>query len=766
MALLIGLCTLMLVALLVLVAPMLTQGDDFLRRAPFDAVRWNGDTPEVEVDGQWYELLELEGIPARDLVEFSKRKYDSRWQKRIEEDLVAVMLWNGRVLGSEVDLRVRPLDGGAATTLENVAMTGERRDALKRAHSPSQQRAEIVRHALAAAGVETVALQGQGAVPELAPFTDVRWNGVLPEIEVGGAWYGCLAIDGTSAESIVDHCKQQHGSKWQKRFGEDLVQVLTEMGVVPGESVTLVLDPLDGTPPITRADVPMTSANRRSVWENAKRRTGARATAIPGVVKRVEREHAAETAPEWREFFSLDVPGERLLAPAVTADEVADDLDQLEWALEDRFSYLERTGIDYRGALDAIRIAARDGAFVVRLQLQLGKLMALFGDGHTRVRGLGDALPLGAASFLLTETAGGIACVRPDRSDFLDPRHPYLVAIEGVDVERWIETAKCLSANYAPAFARHVAIDRLADVVWVARELGVLFEAPKLSITLSDGSERVERVTSLEASPPRRGTWPAGGSRLIDGDIGYLRIASMDGDPEFVADLHERMRAFRSTRGLIVDVRGNGGGTRDALRAVLPYLLAPDDAPRVVNVARYRLPRGETDDPTSGHLENRGLYPANWPGWTDAQSAAIEAFARDFEPEWTPRDTRFSGWHYMVLSPSREPGAFHYAQPVKLLVDTGCFSATDIFASAFQGLPNVELLGTITGGGSGRSQRVTLAHSGIEVRISSMLSYQRSGALYDGNGVAPDVEVVPDATDAIGTTDRALETALARIRGA
>ena len=111
-------------------------------------------------------------------------------------------------------------------------------------------------------------------------------------------------------------------------------------------------------------------------------------------------------------------------------------------------------------------------------------------------------------------------------------------------------------------------------------------------------------------------------------------------------------------------------------------------------------------------------------------------------------------------------GVHHYDRPVIVLQDSGCFSATDIFLGAFEGIPGVTLLGVPSGGGSGRSRKVTLPRSGVRLRVSSMASFQPGGKLYDGNGVHPDVIVEPTPGDWIGRSDSMLDAAVARIRKA
>ena len=89
---------------------------------------------------------------------------------------------------------------------------------------------------------------------------------------------------------------------------------------------------------------------------------------------------------------------------------------------------------------------------------------------------------------------------------------------------------------------------------------------------------------------------------------------------------------------MVVDVRGNGGGSRDALRALLPALMEPDASPRVVNVAAYRAWKGFPDD----HLAARHLFPVSSKNWTHAEREALDSFMPGFQPEWQLPQEEFS----------------------------------------------------------------------------------------------------------------------------
>jgi C-terminal processing protease CtpA/Prc len=228
------------------------------------------------------------------------------------------------------------------------------------------------------------------------------------------------------------------------------------------------------------------------------------------------------------------------------------------------------------------------------------------------------------------------------------------------------------------------------------------------------------------------------GSALLPGDIGYLRISAMR-DWQ-AGEIDRWMNHFRDADGLIVDVRGNGGGSRDALRALFPYLMGEDDRPWVMNIGKFRL----HEDREPHHMTRRFMYAADSVHWAAAERESIDEFMASWQPEWVPPAGKFSVWHFMVMSRRINPGSYHFDRPVVVLLDYSCFSATDIFVSAFKGWPNVTLVGTPSGGGSALSETFVLSNSHLRIRHASMASFQRSGRLHDGNGTKPDIRVEPD----------------------
>lgn len=742
-----------------------TRGrDSYAKLSPFSAVRWRaaGGVPEVEVGGEFRDLVSIDGIEAAAIVAFCETTFGRLARKRFEEDLVEVLARMGHPTGRTVALVLASPGGGAPITVPAAEMTEANRAAIWAAAQAKPAGRERGREREKAETEER-------EFAKLAPFTAVRWNESapdvpgVPDVEVGGEFRRLLAIDGVPAADVVRFCETTYGARRvRKRFSEDLVEVMTRLGRPPGATVDLTLAPQGGSGSPEVVAAPMTAENRARVLRSNAAGDAPRAGSGGGV-PRVERRHARipATDAKWRELAAPVAAGDgsRRLSKA----DAEADLDQLEWLLVNAYSYVSLSGVDVAAAFDAVRSTLDDaGPTRETFSIQVRKLLALLGDGHTRLdEDPSDSLPQGYLPFLVAEADGRLVAFKADRSGFVDADRPYLTSLDGVAAEEWLETAGRFVPRLSPVFHRRQSERFLREIQFLRRVRGET-EGKKIDVVLSDESGRKTKRHSLDVASrkPTYGEWPRATTRLLDGNVGYLRIAEMDADPAFVESIEKSMAGFSGTRALVIDVRGNGGGRRDLLRVLFPYFMKAGDAPRVANVARYRIPPGEPADRAEGYLADRFLFPLGSREWGAAERSAIESFATGFRPEWTP-ESGFSDWHYLVLSP--RPGVRAYEKPVAVLLDGDCFSATDVFLGAFKGWRNVTLVGTRSGGGSGRARGAVLERSGLRVAISSMASFRPDGRLYDRNGVEPDVVVEATATDLWGKTDSVLDVALRRV---
>ncbi len=102
---------------------------------------------------------------------------------------------------------------------------------------------------------------------KLSPFTKVRYDGDTVIVTYNGAEYQLAAIDGVSTSDLLAFCRKNYGDIWQKRFAEDLVPVLNDMGHPINSqhtvSLTLIDPKTSQTTDIASAD--MTAENRQAV---------------------------------------------------------------------------------------------------------------------------------------------------------------------------------------------------------------------------------------------------------------------------------------------------------------------------------------------------------------------------------------------------------------------------------------------------------------------------------------------------------------------
>jgi hypothetical protein len=431
-----------------------------------------------------------------------------------------------------------------------------------------------------------------------------------------------------------------------------------------------------------------------------------------------------------------------------------------EAALNERWSYCHANNADFPAAVAALRKRIGAGLSTNDFGIELQKIIALGIDGHARVSGY--RLPPGSYLPFLIEAQGKrFIAFTPERRAFLADGFPFLTKIDGRDLAEWCANVAVLVPKGSPQYIRARCLRLLREIDYWRSQMNLpKKDTVEIELTNEDGRTRKMLTLPVAKSPFAYGVWPSGGSRLLESNVGYLRLASMEKTPS-VAEIKVWMPKFRDTAGLIVDVRDNDGGDRDALLELYSYLATPGDSPRVFTAAAYRLQSERNENYLA---ENHRMYRAGAREWTPRERQAVAEFAKTFKPQWKLPGGQFSDWHYMALSRLDEPDVYHYDKPVIVLMNGKSFSATDIFLAGLKGMKNVLLLGTPSSGGSAFSQEIVLEPTPLLLRIGSMASFQAGGKLFDGHGVQPDVLLEPVPEYYIGVRDNVLEEAMRRIR--
>ena len=439
--------------------------------------------------------------------------------------------------------------------------------------------------------------------------------------------------------------------------------------------------------------------------------------------------------------------------------EIEEDLDQFQTELEGRCAYLRYNEPDYGSAIQAIRDNAVDGLSVDDFDIELSKVVALSIDGHGGIGG--GRFPVGYLPFRMERIGNRYIAFWPDRQDFVEFSYPYVTKVDGMSMDDWRAVLSVLVAKGSPSYTTYFTL-RYLEYIRFARLIAGTDDPDVVEVELEsrDGSRRVTTVIEKVDEPPRVETWPGSESGFLDGNIGYLRITRWL--EEGLDEIETWMPRFAGTRGLIIDIRDNRGGTRSILRELYPYFVSASDPPHVANAAKYRLYSEFQYD----HLAGRDMYRENWIGWTSAERSAISEFMETFEPEWVVRESEFSAWHFWLLSKTSKPDAYDYQGQIIFLMDKTCWSASDVVLSSVKGLPNVTLIGEPSIGASGARIITTLRNSGLDLYLSSMASFQNTGQLYETNGIQSDIYLEPRPEFFLQDgDDRVLRYAIQRIVG-
>lgn len=671
--------------------PFVSSVQGYPKWSAFKDFKWEEGKPHVKIEGSdtWYELKQFHDIPMQDII--AKCEKES-WatEHRICEDLVQIV----RLMGHDID---------KTTNYELVDPEGKTVTSMAVTMTEENQR--LMEAAAAAMAIEpALPIQPNPFssslpnYPYWSPFTAMKREGekVQVRIDESEVWYELVEFNSIPIEKMIEFCDEN--GYGDHRIIEDTVQVARLMGNQIDKTTDLKLRDQDGRL-VTMDDVMMTEAKQIKVMKFAA---------------------TANIKP---------------LEPSL----LIEDLKVFEKSLEQQFAYLNTNGVDYKSDIAALSVKASEGMSREQFAGELQKIIAKFVDGHASVSGRYDGFTRGYLPILIEPSGDRFVAIEFDRTEFIDNSHPYIGTIDGIEINRWLEATERYIAAGSPQLKVRRGLDMLNYLQHFREILGVeLSEQVKLTLVSRDGKSSLTKTIDISQSPNRAQIWPpVRPTKILDGNIGYVRIPAMSQSNTEL--LRASMTKFRETDGVIIDVRGNGGGIRTPILELASYLVTEDSPPRIGNVAKYR----KADYFLEDHLSQaRYIYRRNSAKFDQRDRAQIDQFMQTFEPQWIPPEDEFSEWHFLVLSKNVLYQRYHYDKPVVILLDEHCFSATDIFLGTFKGWPGVTLIGQASGGGSARSQTFELPNSKISVRCASMASFQPSGKLYDGHGVEPNITVV------------------------
>ncbi|UII26364.1 S41 family peptidase [Fulvivirga maritima] len=576
-----------------------------------------------------------------------------------------------------------------------------------------------------------------------SPFTAVTWtDDDQPKVQVDNEWYILKKLDGHTAEKIITFCKKEYGTKWKKRFSEDLIEVLQAMGTPPQKHVDLVL--LKDHQLITKTGT-YSFENRQKLYDFNQQ-----------ITKKVK---------------------------YISTSEALADIEQFETIIEEQSSYIHLSGFDYEASLSSLKLEIQqstDSLDINYLTHELAMIMAKIGDRHSSVKNewvTQEGHPSYSLElpFTIAPLNGKVAALTSSNHEhhyaFLHPKYPYIKSINNVPIHNLIDSLAYKSRT-APKEAK------LSRGVSSLQQLGKLYfnnnlDIPEnINITFTNG--KIDSAANISLTKERSGyrskidqqmyynslEVDKGNfqnlARILPGNIGYFsfpRMYSFDEEKGLEAFLDSTFINFKSSKALVIDLRFNPGGSRDLIQKFASHIIPKAQSPWVANIAYLRTNQRQADYPS---MHARFLYPYISKPFNSADRKAIDHFLKDFDPEREFDTSKFSTAHFMILHAGDKP----YPKNIYILVNEHSFSAASVFTSVFKGLPNVNIVGVTTDGSSGNSRKMYLKNSNIRVKISTMLSFQRNGTTLDGHGTAPDIYISEDETQVLTGIDTQLQKLL------
>ncbi|MBP5409148.1 MAG: S41 family peptidase [Prevotella sp.] len=193
--------------------------------------------------------------------------------------------------------------------------------------------------------------------------------------------------------------------------------------------------------------------------------------------------------------------------------------------------------------------------------------------------------------------------------------------------------------------------------------------------------------------------------RVLDDNIGYIRYESCQ-DPIGEGNLDDVLAYFALCRGIIIDIRNNGGGDLTNAEKLAARFVHEKT---LVGYMQHKTGKGHDD---------------------------------------------FSDMKAQYLEPSSN---IRWYKPVCVLTNRSVFSAANEFTSMMHALPNVKIVGDKTGGGSGMPMSSSLPN-GWSVRYSACPMYDKDKQQTEF-GIEPDYNVQLTDEDTMKGIDTIIEAA-------
>ncbi|MFZ6665708.1 S41 family peptidase [Peijinzhouia sedimentorum] len=483
-------------------------------------------------------------------------------------------------------------------------------------------------------------------------------------------------------------------------------------------------------------------------------------------------------------LFSLYAVTSHAQNNLLTKKEINEDIEFLTKTLNEKSSYVYLNGYNFNNDFKDYPKTISDSTRLKDFGLFITKALAKIGDRHsslTTIRGfdLNETLFL---PFVYAPEKDKVVVLDLDQNEdykILHPKFPYLKEIDGIDINDFLKKTSPEDTKAPKETYFTMAVRDIRDI----QKNYILLDKPlpkEIELRLSDArlqNDTVLIVPVIDRSKRLR-PWDEQFEReyigvkdedfnkpeIIDNlfsikdDIAYIRLPEM-ANKEEAPLLFEKLNLFmqsiqNNSKALIIDVRSNGGGTRDLMYEFAKYLIHPDSI-YVVNVTRQR---GPLPLPVEYRESLNSRFLFSFSELDLRKQKRVTEFLKTFKPMHELDRKKYSEYYFGLMDGKElaEP-SFYYNKPIYILANEKTFSAASVFVSVFKGIPNVQIVGVTTDGSSGNSEWFDLPNSKLFGKISTMVSFQKDGKILDGYGTEPDIKIERDLYQILWKSDTQLE---------
>ena len=292
----------------------------------------------------------------------------------------------------------------------------------------------------------------------------------------------------------------------------------------------------------------------------------------------------------------------------LTKEMALEDLNEFKNLLEKQSSYYQVSKIDFENYYNEIerKVNQKDSIPVYFLAFELEKIISNIIDRHANIRMENfeeDDYELYNLyfPFVLSTLGDKIVALKFNKStkeyEYYSQKYPFIKNVNKIGIDAFLESY-AYRRKLSPKKAKQT--DGLKDL----RDIGEIYfkqgntTLKEVEIILTNGTTDKRLILPLSAR--RNWYFDIGATRfhrnyrkferdkdfdlskldkLLTDSIAYIAIPSMvsyEEKPNLEAYLQSTIEKYRNSKALIIDIRGNGGGTREILNTLSGYFIKPE----------------------------------------------------------------------------------------------------------------------------------------------------------------------------------------------